>query len=256
MSDFGEVIRNVPRRFATAWRFLTVIPVGRDDIVSPEEMGRSMAMFPAVGLVLGGILLTLQFVLQRIFPPSLGAVLLITLLVVITGAFHLDGFADVLDGFAGGKGRESVLMVMRDSRIGAVGGAGLVLLLMTKVFALAESPGSVKGSLLLCMPAVGRLSMLQQAAFSRYAREGEGTGKVFADVAGKREFRTGLLITLIPVALLLGLRGVFFLLLVGVVNEMGRRFFEKRLGGVTGDTQGFAGEVGETLFLLCGAALL
>ncbi len=248
--------RNFLRQFATAWRFLTVIPVGREGEQTAEEMGRAMAMFPAVGFLLGGILLSLHLILMRIFPPSLEGLLLITALVVMTGAFHLDGFADVLDGFAGGRDRASVLVIMRDSRIGAIGVVGLVLLLTVKVFALIENPETVKGGLLFCMPAAGRLAMLQQAAFSSYARKEEGTGKVFADGAGQREFRTGLLITAIPFFLLFGIRGLLLLLLVLLATEGGRRFFEKRLGGVTGDTQGFAGEVGEALFLLCGAVLL
>ena len=98
--------------------------------------------------------------------------------------------------------------------------------------------------------------MLQQAVFSSYARKEEGTGKVFADCAGKKEFRKGLLITAVPCFFLLGLKGLLLLLVVALATEGGRRFFEKRLGGVTGDTQGFAGEVGEALFLLCGAVLL
>lgn len=248
--------RNYLQSFATAWRFLTIIPAGTEGERTAEEMGRAMVMFPAVGFLLGGILLTLHLMLTRILPPSLEGLLLITALVVMTGAFHLDGFADVLDGFAGGDDRASVLAIMRDSRIGAVGVVGLVLLLMIKVFALIENPEMTKGALLFCLPAAGRLAMLQQAAFSTYARKEEGTGKAFADCAGKKEFRTGLLITAVPFVLLLGLKGLLLLLVVVPATEAGRRFFDKKLGGITGDTQGFAGEVAEALFLLCGVAFL
>ncbi len=248
--------RNILQKFATAWRFLTVIPAGKEGERTAEEMGASMAMFPAVGFLLGGILLTLHLLLTPIFPPSLGGLLMISALVIMTGAFHLDGFADVLDGFAGGRDRESILSIMRDSRIGAVGVVGLVLLLLIKVFALIENPEMTKGALLFCLPAAGRLAMLQQAAFSSYARKKEGTGKAFADCAGKGEFTTGLLMTVVPTFLLLGLKGLLLLLVVSLATEGGRYFFDNRLGGVTGDTQGFAGEVGEALFLLCGAMLL
>jgi len=244
------------QRFATAWRFLTIIPAGREGERTAEEMGAAMAMFPAVGFLLGGILLSFHLVLAPVVPPSLEGLLMIILLTGMAGAFHLDGFADVLDGLAGGRDREAILDIMRDSRVGAVGVVGLVLLLLLKVFALIENPATVKGAVLFCLPAVGRLAMVQQAAFSSYARSGPGTGKAFADCVGKREFTVGLVITVLPSFLLLGLKGVLILLVTVIATEGGRRFFVKRLGGVTGDTQGFAGEVAEALFLLCGAVLL
>ncbi|NOY53741.1 MAG: adenosylcobinamide-GDP ribazoletransferase [Deltaproteobacteria bacterium] len=248
--------RNLFQKFATAWRFLTVIPVGKEGERTSGEMAASMTLFPGVGFMLGGILLTLHLLLRPVFPASLEGLILIAVLVVMTGALHLDGFADVLDGFAGGRDRESVLAVMRDSRIGAVGVVGLVLLIMVKVFALIENPEMAKGAVLFCLPAAGRLAMLQQAAFSSYARREEGTGKAFADHAGKREFLTGLIVTSVPTLLLLGMKGLLLIFIVVLATESGRRFFVKRLGGVTGDTQGFAGEVAEALFLLCGAAVL
>jgi len=37
-------------------------------------------------------------------------------LLLLTGAFHEDGFADVCDGFGGGRTRDAVLSIMKDSR--------------------------------------------------------------------------------------------------------------------------------------------
>src|SRR5215471_2381429 len=71
--------------------------------------------------------------------PALIAVLLAALLAGLTGGLHLDGFADVFDALAGGRGdRARTLEIMRDSRIGAQGAAALTLLLIGKVAALAQ----------------------------------------------------------------------------------------------------------------------
>ncbi len=245
-----ELIRGWPGLFGTAWRFLTIIPIGTDGETTPERMGRSMSMFPAVGLALGGVLLSLHLLGERFFPRALEDVLLIAVLIGMTGAFHLDGFADLCDGLAGGRDRKTTLSIMRDSRIGAVGVVGVMMLLLIKVTALIESPGQFKPALLLCMPAVGRLAMLQQAAFFPYAREGEGTGKAFADYAGWSEYNIGLLITAVPLLLLLGPRGILILFILTGVTWWTGRDLRKRLGGVTGDTQGFAGELSEALFLI------
>lgn len=243
-------------QFLTAWRFLTVVPSGRDEGLTAERLGKSMLMFPAVGLVLGGILMLLRVFLGSVFPATLVDFMVIAALVLLTGGLHLDGFADVLDGLAGAGDREGALRIMRDSRIGAAGVTGLVLLILLKVIALNQSPEAWKPALVFCMPCVGRWSMLQQAAFSRYAREGEGTGRAFADFAGPREYLWGLLITFTAVAPALGFRGVLVLCLIGLITYLMTRYFARRLGGVTGDTQGFGGELSEGLFLLLGAAFL
>jgi adenosylcobinamide-GDP ribazoletransferase len=59
---------------------------------------------------------------------------------LVTGAFHEDGFADVCDGFGGGWTREKILVIMKDSRIGAYGAIGLISLLATRFLVLRELP--------------------------------------------------------------------------------------------------------------------
>ncbi|NIQ96184.1 MAG: adenosylcobinamide-GDP ribazoletransferase, partial [Desulfuromonadales bacterium] len=53
-------------------------------------------------------------------------------LILATGALHLDGIADLIDGLAGGKDKQSVLHIMKDSRVGAIGVVGLVMVLLLK----------------------------------------------------------------------------------------------------------------------------
>lgn len=56
--------------------------------------------------------------------------------ILLTGAFHEDGFADVCDGFGGGWEKQRILEIMKDSRIGAYGVIGLTLLLLLKFYTL------------------------------------------------------------------------------------------------------------------------
>jgi adenosylcobinamide-GDP ribazoletransferase len=256
MSIGFTMTKEWPGQFASAWRFLTIIPFGRDKDLTPEKLGKSMSMFPAVGLVLGLVLVVLHAVLSPVFPRSLVDLLLITILIVMTGGLHMDGLADVIDGMAGGNDREGMLRIMRDSRIGAAGVVGLVLLILFKVVSLNQSPEGFKPALLLCMPCVGRWSMLQLASFSAYAREGEGTGRAFADFAGRDEFLVGLAFTCVVVFFTLRFKGILILFLIGGATYLMTRYFTAKLGGVTGDTQGFAGEFNEALFLLLGAVIL
>src|SRR5260370_1036584 len=60
---------------------------------------------------------------------------------LVTGAFHEDGFADVCDGFGGGWTKEKILLIMKDSRIGAFGAIGLIFIFGAKFVLLKELPG-------------------------------------------------------------------------------------------------------------------
>jgi adenosylcobinamide-GDP ribazoletransferase len=73
--------------------------------------------------------------------------------VLITGAFHEDGLADVADGLGGTQNRARALEIMKDSRVGAFGAIAMVLVLMTKValLALLGSLPSVDSYRLLCV---------------------------------------------------------------------------------------------------------
>ena len=72
-----------------------------------SELGRSMAFFPLVGLLLGG-LLVFTCLLAGLLPRPVRDALLLGLLVVLTGALHLDGIADLCDGVGGGNDREGM----------------------------------------------------------------------------------------------------------------------------------------------------
>ena len=67
--------------------------------------------------------------------------------ILLTGAFHEDGFADVCDAFGGGWTKDKILTIMKDSRIGAYGAIGIILLLLTKYTAINENSWKGKTSI-------------------------------------------------------------------------------------------------------------
>lgn len=92
--------------------------------------------FILVGFIVG-LLSALVFYLASLVLPVLVAVTLSTIFsIFITGAFHEDGLADSLDGLGGGWSKEQILDIMKDSRIGTYGSAGLLLTVFTKISAL------------------------------------------------------------------------------------------------------------------------
>src|SRR3989304_6865379 len=123
----------------TAFQFLTIFPTIIRRTFTSQEMGRAVAWFPLVGLVLGAVLYGVHSLMQIIFPANVSAALTLFAWIIFTRAFHLDGFMDTCDGLFGGFTPERRMEIMKDSRMGAFGVAGGTLIILTQYAALASS---------------------------------------------------------------------------------------------------------------------
>jgi adenosylcobinamide-GDP ribazoletransferase len=238
-----------------AVRFLTVVPVPGRDLLGVSALGRAAWWFPVVGLLLGIGLDGTLAALQALFPPLLASALLVTAWKAVTGGIHLDGLADVLDGLAG-RDPAQRLAIMRDSRVGVFGAAGLVLFLLLVVAAVADLPDPVRGRLLILAPMVGRAAPLLVGGWLRPATPGEGLGAAF--VVGLSRW-AGPLWALGGIALgvaLVGPWGAAIPALAWAAVILGAGFAARRLGGLTGDVLGAVVELAELGALLAGAALV
>jgi adenosylcobinamide-GDP ribazoletransferase len=237
------------RRYLIALQFLTIIPLPLRLRWEEHDLGRSMAWFPLAGLTIGALLAGLQWCLARFLPPPVVALLLVTALALVTGALHLDGLADVCDGLAARGGRERFLAVMKDSRVGAVGVVGVVLGLLLKSQALGQLPQAELGRALFLFPAVARFSQVQLAVGARQARP-DGLGAACITGAGVREFAIAAVTMLTAAWLLLAIQGVACVVVAWLFTWLARGWFQRRLGGVTGDVIGCVSELNEIICLL------
>lgn len=237
------------RLFFTAFQFLTIIPLPFRLNYQDGDLGRSMRWFPLVGLALGALLAGLHYCLQFIFPEQIVAVMLVAVLAAVTGGLHLDGLADVFDGFGARGGKERFLAVMKDSGIGAIGAVALFLGLILKYQALLQLPVGVKYGGIVIFPAAARFSQLLMTAGSRRARN-DGLGADFISTAGAGEIFIAAATVLSAAFLLLGITGIICCLVVAIFTYLARNYFHGRLGGVTGDIIGCTSELAEILTLL------
>lgn len=130
------MIRREIELFFNALRFFTRMPVPRWVGHSTDLLNHSARYFPLVGWLVGLVGAAGFLIVGLALPVSLAIVLSMAATIRFTGAFHEDGFGDVCDGFGGGWDRAQVLSIMKDSRIGAYGAIGLVLMLIAKFLAL------------------------------------------------------------------------------------------------------------------------
>jgi adenosylcobinamide-GDP ribazoletransferase len=233
---------------ASAFRHLTILPLGRSAPVDLRELGAAAPWFPIVGAVLGLGLALVATVVGRVFPPLLAALLTVTAWKLLTGGLHLDGLADCLDAL-GGRTPQDRRMIMSDSRIGAFGAIGLILFLMLELAALAELPAGTRWRALIAAPAIARGSAVAIARMFRPARA-DGQGAAFHAGLGRASVPAALAIALVVALASLGPVGIVALAVAAASAVALATFFSRRLGGITGDVLGAGIEIAELTVLL------
>ena len=158
-----------------------MIPATWKGTPSQREISNSRAYYPAVGLLLGIMLVGLERGCREVFPDFLSAAVLVIALLVATRGLHLDGLMDTCDGLFGGFTKERRLEIMRDSQVGAFGVAGGASVLLLQYGALGSllglgEPGQ-KWALLL-FPMLSRWSMVVALGVFPYVRQ-QGLGSPF-----------------------------------------------------------------------------
>jgi adenosylcobinamide-GDP ribazoletransferase len=241
-------------KFLAALEFLTIIPLPRHHETSLEEIESSIMFFPVVGLIIGLILAGLSWLLELVLPAALANALLMVALVVITGALHLDGFIDTCDGIAGHKTVEERWQIMHDSRSGAFGIVGAVLLLLIKYVSLNSLPEDFLLPTLVLMPVVSRWSMVYAVFAYPYARP-VGLGGIYKEGASGRRFIIASVFTLVIGAgvAFFGLSYLGVLIIwsgVWILVALIAAYFIRKFAGLTGDTYGAINEVAEVMVLI------
>jgi len=236
------------KNFRSALQFMTVLPAGRAGEFDAAGM---VPWFPAVGLLLGGLLALFDSLVARWWGPPTVAVLDVVLLAVMTGAFHLDGLGDTADGLFSHHSKEKMLEIMKDSRIGSMGVVAICLVLAVKWAGLSGLRDH-RLLLLILVPAYARCGILLAMRLLEYGRPAGGLGlPFFSRNLGLRRF-WGVAVTL---ALSIGLGpgaawlNLAFLLIAAAVIG----YYSKRLGCITGDMLGALTEITEAALFLAAA---
>ena len=233
--------RDELRLLRLAVQLLTRWPVSASTAADVARSRDAVRYYPLVGAAIGAFAGGVFWLAHLAFPLSLALVLSTAATLLATGAFHEDGFADACDGLGGGRTRERALEIMRDSRLGTYGAAGLGLMLAAKILALSAVPPDTVPWLLVSAHAASRSSAVLALATGTYARDAGVAQPVSAalgpaNLALVLVFGAGavaLLLTLVaPAAALAAIAGL------AAGHLAMRAVYERRLGGYTGDCLG------------------
>ena len=214
-----------------------------------EDTGRSTAFFPVVGLVIGLILVGLNWFFRFFLPPALTSALLVAAGAVLSGGLHLDGFIDTCDGVFVRRTPEERLRIMDDSHVGAFGVIGGVLVLLVRYAALSNLSADIIPVALILMSLTGRFLMVWAVFAYPYARP-EGLGKIFKQQTTLLRLILAMLITLVAAFGFARFTGLVIIGISWVIINIVTLYFRSRLGGLTGDTYGAVNEIAEVSVLI------
>jgi len=235
--------------------FLTVLPVPWAGISTDlkERVARAQVWFPLIGAAVAGLGALVAHQAAFWWPYPVATLLSLAAMVGITGALHLDGFTDTLDGLCSRKVPKEALRVMRDARIGAMGAAGLFFLLGIKWALLAGIPAERLFQVLIPTGCLSRWGIVLSGQLFPYIPGEIGLGRLVTDQRSWKVTALSLVVTWLLVATCVGFsRALLWMAGTSAFVWVVNRFFCTRLGGITGDTLGAVNElteVGALLFL-------
>ena len=128
----GAVLNTLlPRGLIVALQFLTRIPTPHLADYSSSDTQASAAWYPVVGLIIGCLVAIVAWTGAH-GSPWISALVTVAVWIWITGALHLDGLADVADGFgAAHRDPTRFLEVVREPHVGSFGAVALIFVIVS-----------------------------------------------------------------------------------------------------------------------------
>jgi len=261
-SFFGHgvfaVIKYQWQLFSLAVMFFSRLPVSNNIPYSTLRMNQANRYFSSVGIVIGGLLALVFYAIQSIFPLEITVILIMICSVLLTGAFHEDGLADMADGIGGGYTVEKRLLIMKDSRIGTYGSVSLLLALLLKFYLLLIL--AQHGQFIFSLIFAYGLSRALAASLifnTQYVSDAEDSkSKPLAAQQSLTELLLNIVVAVLPCLFIETtfpkIVNVLLLTFVSlcVFRFCFRRWLIARIGGFTGDCLGAAQQISELIIYL------
>lgn len=244
------MIREI-RIFFMALMFFTRIPCPIWVDHNPVYMKESGRYFSLIGWIIGAISAGVFWVSNLLFSVEISVVLSIVASIGLTGAFHEDGLADVGDGFGGGWTKEKITMIMKDPRLGTFGVLTIMLVVLLKIFALADMPVHQIPLVILSGHVLSRSVASRMLARGNYISN--HTDSKSGTAASKLSTRSLLINFIIGFSILCFFKNwwiLLTLLTMFITEALLYRYYKKWIGGYNGDCIGAVQQITELVFYL------
>ncbi|MCS6820815.1 MAG: adenosylcobinamide-GDP ribazoletransferase [Microscillaceae bacterium] len=259
--------------FLTAVMFYTRIPCPKWITHEAYYLNKATIYFPIIGWIVGGYSAFVFILTSSLVGVGVGLALSMVGSIFLTGAFHEDGLADVCDGFGGGWTKPKILEIMKDSRIGTYGVIGLMSVLILKYLLLTENlrlllsgtsrridfwttlTNPLLWALFVVPHTLSRLTALTFIFTHTYVRENEDSkAKPVANLLSLNELLLAFAFGLLPlIGLVFWTKQFNFLLLLlplVLLKMYLGWYFQKWIGGYTGDCLGATQQISEVVLYM------
>lgn len=230
-----------------ALQFLTRVPIR---LRREPSLSNTVAWFPLAGAVIGAAVGAVAAGMWELTPPLVAAAVAITVGLLITGAFHEDGLADVADAFGGGWTVERRLEILKDSRHGTYGVAAMCASIVVRTVALGSLPGpAAMFAGAVAAHTMGRVAAVGMAGTMRLATHaglGADYGRATTRLRAVIGCTIGVGITAVAIGWWVGPLAVAALAAAVTTGALARR----KIDGVSGDVLGAAEQVAECLCMV------
>lgn len=227
-----------------SFQFFSRIPINIPIDFNEKNIKYSIFFLPLVGGIIGGGGGLIYFLL-RPYSELIASFLALLTTIILTGALHIDGLSDTLDGFMSNRDKEKTLEIMRDSRIGAFGVLSIVLILLFKfilILSIEDLPIAIILSFANSRLIVGRIISCKKNA------RPDGLGNLFHSSNPKKLVITSWIIYIL-ILTFLDIKYLIPLFVTSLVGEYMSHISYKKINGLTGDVYGAIIEIGELISL-------
>ncbi len=242
--------------FFLALGFFTRLPIPKNTPYSEALLNQSSRYFSLVGYVIAGILLIALSGALLLWPSNIALVIMMVLSLMLTGAFHEDGLADMSDGMGGGFNVEKRLSIMKDSRIGTYGSCALVLTLLLKFLLLEHLLSHIEQfsdfALLLFFSYGFSRAIAASLIFDMtYVSDlDKSKSKPLAQQQKSKDLLILSIIASVPLLIFSWQLSLCLMLVLIVFRQCFKAWLLRRLGGYNGDCLGGAQQISELLIYL------
>lgn len=228
------------RRIAAAFTLFTRIPIWKLVDIPKKAYSATVVFWPLTGWLTGGLAALILYSLSMVITMFPAVVITIIFKLILTGALHEDGLADFCDGFGGGRDKESVLRIMKDSHIGTYGVIGLICHYILLVGLLTSLSPLLAATAILSADPFSKFCASQLTNFLPYARPEGAKNKISYSKMTICQFLLNLAYGIIPLTPLVFIKPTLLISIsfpiICVISLIA--MMRQRIGGYTGDCCG------------------
>lgn len=256
LSKKGVSMKKIYNEFLLMLQFLTRIPVNRSLPCERDNFKRGSVFLPMIGLIIGGIQLLVYYIFYRFLPSGVVSVLIILAGILLTGGLHIDGLGDTSDGFFAFKGKDRIVEIMKDSRIGTFACIAIVLDILMRYSLISYVIDKASPLIIIVAVVIGRFNIMLISFIGKNAKS-TGSGNLFIGNIDKLQLIISFLLTVAISFLFIGLKSTFIILpLTLFITALFNKYCVSKIGGITGDLLGANNELCEIAALIIFCALL